>query len=203
MVELPPQQPTPNMKRTPILNGPAIAAAVTLLTSVVHSHAAVIINVQEVGNDVVATASGSIDLAALTFNVTLNPSNSAELSSFGGSLNLTSLRTGGVDRYTGASPIPFGPLIFTASTSSIGDAFGLSSAFIFVPSGYVSGEEISGSITFNNESIASLSVPPDTYVSNWGSGASADSLTINVIPEPSSALLSLLALAGLPLRRRR
>jgi hypothetical protein len=60
-----------------------------------------------------------------------------------------------------------------------------------VPHLYVSDSALSDSATWTNSSFSSLGVTPGTYVWTWGSGADADSLTLDVVPAP--------ALSGLPL----
>jgi hypothetical protein len=64
---------------------------------------------------------------------------------------------------------------------------------LIVPIGYVSGSALSDTSTYDNATFNSLGVTPGTYVWTWGSGANADSFTLNigaaVVPEPSSLLL--------------
>ena len=56
---------------------------------------------------------------------------------------------------------------------------------------YVSGSSLSGSLTFENTSLADMGITPGIGImtATFGSG---DTLTVNAVPEPSS-----LALAGL------
>ncbi|MEZ6192941.1 MAG: PEP-CTERM sorting domain-containing protein [Phycisphaerales bacterium] len=48
---------------------------------------------------------------------------------------------------------------------------------------------------FTGTDFATLGVTEGSYVWSWGSGGSADSLTLNIVPEPAS--VALLVLAGL------
>lgn len=65
-----------------------------------------------------------------------------------------------------------------------------------VPLDYVSGSALSDSSTYYSQTFSSLGVRPGSYVWTWGSGATADSFTLDIgsVPEPSSALLFALGL---------
>jgi len=75
--------------------------------------------------------------------------------------------------------------------------------------GYVSGNPLSDTSTYNNATFASLGVTPGTYVWTWGTGTHADSFTLQIgpaaVPEPASLTVLALGLAGLgmALRTRR
>jgi hypothetical protein len=47
-----------------------------------------------------------------------------------------------------------------------------------VPQGYVSGTVISGSTTYNGQTIAGIGFTSGTYVYSWGSGGNASSITL-------------------------
>jgi hypothetical protein len=77
-----------------------------------------------------------------------------------------------------------------------------------LPENYVSGSPLSDSSTYDNQNFASLDVTPGVYVWTWGSGATADSFTLDIgaapaVPEPASLTLLGVALAGLGVARRR
>ena len=71
-----------------------------------------------------------------------------------------------------------------------------------MPSGY-SGNTLSDTATYDNQTFNSLGVTHGTYVWNWGSGANADSFTLNIgtvaVPAPliGRGLPILLAVGGL------
>jgi hypothetical protein len=161
-----------------------------------------IVTLEQVGSNVVATGSGTIDLAGLRFRTT------------GGDVAVIAPSVGGM--VTGpASPDPTalytgftGPTSFGSggahdASSGSGDTVGIF-GFGFgnqldVPAGYVSGSALSDSSTYDNQTFSSLGVTPGSYVWTWGSGATADSFTLDIVaaaaaPEPSSVLLLALPL---------
>jgi hypothetical protein len=110
-----------------------------------------------------------------------------------------------VDYYTGAitGPESLGNGIDDFS-SGAGDTFGFyinpSSGLrgVYVPQGYISGSYLSGIAVFQGFKTDQIHLNPGTYV--WT--LPNDTITLTVIPEPSTALL-LLPAAGLLFRRRR
>lgn len=59
----------------------------------------------------------------------------------------------------------------------------------------------SGQSFHQNQSIASVGLTPGQYVWTWGSGPTADTYTVNVLPAPGA--LALAAVAPMVWRRRR
>ena len=69
----------------------------------------------------------------------------------------------------------------TNAASGSGDLFGFRGATqLIVPAGYVSGGPLSGSATYVGETLASLGLDIGIYVWTWGTGATADSFTLDV-----------------------
>ncbi len=186
-------------------------AALVFAIAVNTSHAAVTITLQEQGNDVVATASGTLNLAALTLTDNGNTSNGV-IGPSRGHITLGPPPPGlsAFDGYTTASgPTSFGFGNFVGATTFSGDYLGVtnSGTMIRVPDGY-SGGSISSSATWANTDFATLGVTPGDYVWSWGSGDATDTLTLSAVtpvPEPSTWALSGFALAcgGWKLTRRR
>lgn len=171
------------------------------------AQAAYIVTLAQVGSNVVATGSGTIDLAALTlvrgsvpFPPTILPA---------GGIILTGGAPASFDVYQSVTgPTSFGSGIEANAGSSSGDDVGIyRNEFVLVPAGYVSGDTLASSATWDGKTFASLGATPGSYVWNWGSGPTADSFTLDIgVPEPSGVLLLALpvGLVGLlSLRPRR
>jgi hypothetical protein len=139
------------------------------------------VTISQVGPDVVWNGSGSFNLAALT---------SAGPGSIGGGYssaagawavgpNVT------VDTYSGtiSNPGAFG----TGSvpvTSNAGSTFGIlpngGGRLLYVPSGYVSNTNISGSSTYTNKTIAEAGLTPGTYTWSWGTGGNTSTVVMTI-----------------------
>ncbi len=94
----------------------------------------------------------------------------------------------------GPSSIGSGAITHSASFGT-GNIFGAFSTGVIVPSGYVSKSSLSGTSTYTGQTFATLGLTQGSYTWTWGSGPTADSLTVNIgaVPEPSETL----AVAGL------
>ncbi|HEX5325292.1 MAG TPA: PEP-CTERM sorting domain-containing protein [Acetobacteraceae bacterium] len=179
----------------------AIGAAMLIGTalSAPPAEAGYIVTLTQVGTDVVATGSGTIDLTGLTFNRTAGDP-AAVFPSAGGIITGPATVTS-EDAYGGFSgPASFGSGGFSFADSGSGDVVGIvsSTGLLSVPSGYVSGSALSDTATYDNQTFATLGITPGSYVWTWGSGTDADSFTLDVgVPEPGSLALLATALIGL------
>jgi PEP-CTERM motif len=195
----------------------AVALGLALLIgsglSAATAQAAYMITLTEVGSNVVATSSGSLDLTGLSLQPTIT-------------VTAPFINPGRADLYVGMGegaayggiilgPSNFGPGSGNASASGSGDVAGIAIGLsvVIVPEGYVSGTALSGNATWDNSSFTSLGFTPGTYIWSWGSIsdasiASDDTLTlVAAVPEPSTVAQFGVGLAGLFLaslcRRRR
>lgn len=148
---------------------------------------AVIVTIINMGDDLFVSGSGNLNITSLSSlgvsslaNPFMNTDRGLRLGSPAAALILQ-----------GATPLgsfAAASTVLTASSGS-GDLFGLVNGEVDVPENYVSGNPLNGSATFFGRSIASLGLIPGTYVSTWGSGGSADSFTLVIVPEPSCPML--------------
>lgn len=178
----------------------ALGAALLLGLCTPSAQAAYIVTLTQQGSNVVASGSGTLDTAGLSFL----GSSMGDEAGIDGSVAI--IVVGPVnfqpsDDYVGFSgPVGFGDLGFITASSGSGDRVGIDndSGELFVPAGYVSGNPLSSSAIWDNKTISGLGVTPGTYTWNWGSGATADSFTLDIgaaaVPEPSSLLLLALPL---------
>jgi hypothetical protein len=172
------------------------------------AQAGYVVTLQEVGSDVVATGGGPIDLTGLSF--VFSGSTAIVIVPVLGNI-ATGTAFGAIDNYTGfTGPASFGSGGTALADSGSGDVVGLFANVteLGVPAGYVSGDPLSSTATWLGQTFATLGVDPGTYVWSWGTGPDQNfTLIIGAVavPEPASAALLGMALAGLLLagtRRR-
>ena len=139
------------------------------------------VTISQVGNDVVWSGSGSFNLTALT---SAGPNNTS--AGYASNLAIWAIGPGApVDTYIGTItyPLTFGTNavpVTSASGSTFGILGGGSGRSLYVPSGYVSNTNISGTATYANTTIAAAGLTPGTYTWSWGSGANASSLVMTI-----------------------
>lgn len=169
--------------------------------------AAYSVTLTQQGSNVVAAGTGTLDLAGLTLSfsesgVSFVTANIAEIAT-----GPTTLEP--IDVYEGfTGPTNFGGGGILTASSGSGDAAGIGGFIgeLFVPHSYVSGTSLSNTATWDNQTFTTLGVTPGSYTWTWGSGATADSFTVDInstVPEPSSLVLVALPLGLLALLRAR
>jgi hypothetical protein len=178
---------------------------ITVLALCAEAKSAAIMTVFESGQDVVVLGSGTLDLNGLVLLVGDATSISGMLN--GGAAALM-IGQGGYAIYEGSSgPLSFGqPQIVTANYSE-GDLFGVGArgGAIMVPFLYSSGSPLLATSTWRESSIASLGLMPGLYTYTWntGIGSTNESLTVNIVPEPSTFCVFGSLLIGIVFRRDR
>ena len=156
------------------------------------AYAAFTLTITQSGGNVVTSGSGSFNLIALTLG-------QAGVPQPGITPDYGTIYVGSVSRdqpYSGITgPTSFGTGGYSGAGVMSGSYTGVEgiSSQLWVPIGYASGNALSGTATYQNTSFATLGINPGSYVYTWGTGANADSFTINAgVPEPSTwALLGL------------
>jgi VPDSG-CTERM motif len=164
--------------------------------------------ITQVGTDVVVTGSGTIDFTDLTLSSTIGAG--ASIVPNAGIVVIGPVAT--VNIWTGISgPASFGSGGLTNANNSTGDTVGIRNGAnhdLGLAQSYLSGSPLSGTATFNSATFASLMIDPGTYTWTWGTGAHADSFTIQIgpasVPDAGSTLplLSFASLGLVALRRK-
>lgn len=163
--------------------------------------------IEQVGSNVTASGSGSLDVAGLTFDGTvvafpLILPDSGILLVGNPETTYAAYAYGPI-----AGPSNFGSGSLAWANSATGDLIGVSSSIsvLGVPLGYLSGSPLSGTATFDNTTLADLGLTDGTYTWTWGSGDHADSLTLEIgasaitagVPEPSTWAMMILGFCGI------
>lgn len=162
------------------------------------------VTLKEVGSNVVANGSGAINLTGLFFG---SEGISVDARMWPHIAQILTGPSQAVTSYNGffSGPNSFGAGGLIDASSSSGDAVG---SFLLVPHGYVSGNALSSSATWNNATFASLGVTPGTYVWRWGTGLPNQNFTIIIgeagVPDGGSTVSLLgFALLGVAAFRRK
>ena len=191
---------------------PLFLASTLLLASVAAfavpaTHASFTFDVAQVGGDVVITGSGTLDTTCLTNYGESGDGDGAAFVPKVATLINGPLEFFDFDTYTGVSgPSSFGTIpnymVFDPSTGS-GDVVAIAGGSeLLLPPGYVSGTYLSDTDTYDNTTLSALDAVPGVYTYAWGS----DTLTVDIVPEPSTWALLFAGGAVLSicvLRRRR
>ena len=165
------------------------------------------VTMEQMGANVVVNGSGPINLTGLTFQFTTSAQ--PGIIAFFGVL-ATGPFVSNVDPYTGLTgPTNFGSGGVHLPDTGSGDFVEISGIGqeLWVPQGYVSGDPLSDSMTFNHQTLASLGVTPGTYVWTWGTGLPNQNFTLIIggaVPDGGSTVSLLgFALVGLAALRRK
>jgi hypothetical protein len=164
----------------------------TIATGTYPALAAFVVDFNEVGPNVVATGTGSIDTADLTLGDTGLVAAGEGMIPVLGALFITPGSEANATQWLfSGGPTSFGTGGNSDASAESGDSFVFAptspSQFQFLlPGDYVSGAPLSDTETWTNATFASLGlVDGSSFVWTWGSGSDADSFQI-VVPEPGS-----------------
>lgn len=181
----------------------ALAIVIVWGFSIRPAQAGYIVTLQQLGPNVVATGSGTLDMTDLTLLFSNDTSTVARMIPSFAQLIMGPTGGGSIDDYTGyTGPTNFGSGFITDASSGSGDTVFMAgdpgNLTLAVPAGYISGSALSSTDTYSGQTFATLGVTPGTYTWTWGTGADADSFTIRAVPDSGSTLgLLLLSMAGL------
>ena len=183
-----------------------ILAAVLLSAGI--ANADFIVNVEQVGSNVVATGSGSINTTGLT-DEGFGPDFSPGVEPDEANLTLGVPHAHTFEYVSISGPSSFGSGGFVLASSDTGDFVALDesdSALLFAPT-FVSGNPLSDSDTWDGTTLAGLGLTPGTYTWTWGTGVNADSFIVNIgtvaTPEPEYPGVLLLVLGAMAASQRR
>jgi hypothetical protein len=156
--------------------------------------AGIIMTIAPDGNgNVVATASGTIDTAALTFNSDITAP--AQLYSDFAFILVGPVSPSDGNYFRGVSgPTTFGNsnsfMTYPASSGS-GNFVGIDGfdQVIALPAAYISGNNLVSTSTWDNATLDGFGLTLGTYTWTWGTGPTADFFQVAIVPEPSSFIL--------------
>jgi hypothetical protein len=179
--------------------------------------ALVVLTVEQQGEDVVITGSGSANTSVLSGGTTSSTWTNylSDTQMLAGPF---AFLDGSVSLWAGLS----GPALLSSdsllyelpdATASSGQLFGIQSAAdnglprLILPPAYSSGASLSGISTFRNVSLTGLGLTPGTLRWTWGSGSSQDSLEVRIsdpeaVPAPLPAAATALLFVQMGRLRR-
>ena len=146
-----------------VVGGPAQAIVI----------AGAVIDITQVGANVMMTGSGVIDLDGLQLNSSGPFPANGVIWPDAAEILVGSSANDGVDIYTSASgPTTMGSGAESVGSSGLGGLFGVGTALlgtpvIYVPKGYMTDTPLSGTSMFDNTTLAALGLTPGTYVYTW------------------------------------
>ena len=198
------------------LLGVTTLVIIAIAGTTVPAQATYIVTATETGGDVVFDGLGSLNVGA--WRAPVSPTNRiGGIQPSGTDVGLllgsnSSVQVGDYlfgSNFSGPSSFGTGSL-FTRASSGVGDYVGINPVFtaLFVPFGYTSGDPLSGSTTFSEQTFSTLGLTPDVYEWTWGDGVTADSFILRIVgatsvPEPGTLALLGIGLLGMSLARRR
>lgn len=184
----------------------SLAIVVAFFSLSTAANADIIAIFAEVGNNVVVTASGSLDLTGA--NQLSDWTNTNGFTGTWGDTDIAIVSrasSGTMDRYAfsslPATVVQAGTGPLTRASTTTGTNWGINFNWLFLPDGYDSGTQVDTTWTFNNASFASLGYNVGQY--DYELPNDVVSLVV-AVPEPAFGLmLGVVGAIGLTFRRRR
>ncbi len=186
-----------------------IGAVVAATLIVKPAEANIVVNIAQVGAGVVAIAAGSMNTSELV------PSGPGGSGGFVGGDPITGWvgvgawieSSGNAFLYGGENLTSVPAAKFTTinqfvfADTNVGPGFGISGYGMHIPQTYVSGDSLDSSSTWLNRDFADLELIAGSYVWEFANG---ETVTVNVVPEPTSlAIFGIGALGLFGIHRRR
>lgn len=187
------------MTRTALALSLAAGAALGASATAAHAQAVMTLTITESAGNLVASASGTLNLAGLSVFGSGGDAGSGSLYNRGFRAGVN----GPYTSYTGFSgPTAFGGPGGAYVSSGTGPLFQFEvwNGRLYLAQGYVSGTPLFSTSTVNNATYASVNLAPGTYTWTYGSGETAGIINLS-IPAPGAA--AALGMAGLAATRRR
>ena len=177
----------------------SLAAAMLIGLTAPSAQAGYVMDLTQVGSNVVETGGGPIDTTGLT----LRGPDCCDLPLLvpSGAQIVTGPSGSGTSTYSGvfSGPLVFGTGGTTFASIGSGDPirFLPTSGELGVPSGYVSGSPLSDTAIYDNQTFMSLGATPGTYEWTWGTGPNQNLTLVIGTPESSTWAMMLLGFTGL------
>jgi hypothetical protein len=168
----------------------AAAVAISGLSAATAANAAIAINISQVGTSVVASGGGNFNTSNLVamqnggFSVGLNAG--FGIVRFGQGAGGNSFQSFAI-----SGPAAFGPgngnYNYATGVGDIFGIFGLGNSTVLLPTNYVSGTALAGTITFANSTLSSLGLTTGTYrFSNANDTVTINITNVAAVPEPAT-----------------
>lgn len=172
------------------------------------ANGAITVTYEQVGGDVVLNYSGTFDIDGFSpggFTVSSISSSGSDdrFRNFQGEFSRI-LSAGTIAQVAGGSNGFFtNDFVTIPASATSGDTFAIEieNGFVYAPSGYTAGQNISGSATFSGQTIAGLGLVDSSF--DIGAGGTVSFSSASAIPEPSSAFLLGVGALGFVSRRKR
>ena len=164
-----------------------VFALLLLCATAQNARAAFTFTIEESSGNVQITGSGTFDLGSVTPVMGGSIGSARIAPSF--PLLVGAGSPSNTIAFNVSGPSSWGSGGQSSDSTDSGDFVATDGGTIYLPATYVSGAPLSDTSTYLGQSFASLGLNPGIYTYTWGSGQHADSLTVAVVPEPSSLLL--------------